>query len=236
MVGEYQEVEDKKTGAKGTRYFTTKEIDVLAQRNTSRVIKIIANPNNHSIDNIIELNLYGVPPELREKLKVLVVNKLKAAEITKAQDLLDNKENHPNFLRIIYLQMLNQDLLDQATKDKVISLITELENKEKEPEDSGDENPNSKKPSEIPTPQEPEEPTPQDKDQIILALQQKISELEKELENGKGNDKKKEEIRNEIINSDLSEEQKQELLKRLEGLITKTNNEVATPSSTPLHY
>ncbi|CAG8821246.1 32627_t:CDS:2, partial [Racocetra persica] len=59
----------------------------------------------------------------------------------------------------------------------------------------------------------------EDKDQIILALQQKNAELEtkiKALETDKNNPQKIEEIRNEILNSELSEEQKQELLKLLE--------------------
>src|SRR5581483_4599015 len=98
------------------------------------------------------LDLNGVPSELREKLTVLVINKLKAVEITKAQKLLENKENHSNFLLIIFLQMLNQDLLDQETKDKVNNRITELGNKDKGPEDSGDEeNPNSNPPTEEPS-------------------------------------------------------------------------------------
>jgi len=44
-----------------------------------------------------------------------------------------------------------------------------------------------------------------------------------------------EQLRQEIINSQLSEEQKQELLGQLKSL-TKNNEGVVSPSSTPLHY
>src|SRR6185436_1675860 len=156
--------------------------------------------------------------DLREKLKVLIINKLKAAETSKANFLLTNKQNLSNFLRIIYLRSLNLNLLDQETEDKVIALITELEKSEKDPEDSGDENPNSKKPSELPTPQDIPTPPTNPKPDFEKLYYDLLTEMEK-MKSGQG--KSAAEIKKEILASGLSEEQKEELLRELEGLTNK---------------
>jgi len=50
--GKYVLVEEKRE--KKWRYFA-EEIDVLAQRNTSRIIKILANPDNYQLADLLKL-------------------------------------------------------------------------------------------------------------------------------------------------------------------------------------
>ena len=83
-----------------------------------------------------------------------------------------------------------------------------------------------------------------DKDQIINGLKEMIARLQEEISrlesgnsknNTQDNQRKIEEIRKEINNSDISKEQKQELLKLLDKLDNKNrninNNSVDTSSS-----
>jgi len=190
--------------------------------------------------------------DLREKLKALVINKLKDAETAKAQDLLDNKENHPNFLLIVYLRSLNQNLLDQATADKVNDRLTELENKENIPpkqEKRKTPSPEEDKQNDNPSPKRRKN-EPEDKDQLIRDLEKNIAKLQEEVRKLKSESKKQnnqqkfEEVKKEIEktkekinNSNLDESKKQELLNLLEEITTKTTtNEVEISPSTPLHY
>jgi hypothetical protein len=195
------------------------EIDVLSIRNTERIQNILNNPNNYSLDDLLKINksnLHGVSQELREKLFELATEK-SAEELRRkfrdegyhSQDN-ENEENNPS--------------------------QQEKPNKEKDSPSIP-----SEEPSELPTPQDTHTPqespsTPKENDdkQTILALQQKITELEtkiRELESDKNNSQKREEIRNEILNSELSEEQKQELLKLLDEQ-NKTGSEKQPSNST----
>jgi len=186
-----------------------KKIDVLAQRNTSRVIKILANPNNYSSNDILNLDkkqLHGVSDELKEKLFELVKEK-KEKEF---EDELRKRFNIPL-------------LDDELEKPETPSLS----------EDSS----GSSTPTEVPAPEEiptssnnpPTSKPISDYKKLYLALQQKITELEtkiKALETGKNNEKEIEEIRNEIISSNLSEEETKRLLKLLEEVkVTSVHKE-----------
>ena len=133
-VGEFKEVQDKKTGKKEMVYHC-EETDVLVQRNTSRIIKITANPNNYTLDDLLQVDkktLHGVSNELRKKLieeakeiiksknredlikeigdieeiliSLIKVNKLNRKEITKIR--ISRKKSRGGFEKRIFLKFV----------------------------------------------------------------------------------------------------------------------------------
>ncbi|CAJ0919917.1 10858_t:CDS:2 [Entrophospora sp. SA101] len=76
FIEERKVVKDK--DGNDEKVFFMEEIDALAQQNTSRVIKILANPNDYSLEDILKLGkkeLKGVSEELKEKLFELAQQK-----------------------------------------------------------------------------------------------------------------------------------------------------------------
>jgi hypothetical protein len=174
----------------------------------------------------------------------------------KIKHILNNPDDYSlsKLIKFVSSNKKNTEGVEKELRDKLASLIVkkyneeimrkfkdEEENKENIPpqQEKKRKNPPSKedKQNDNPPPKRRKSESDEDKDKIILALQKKVAELEKELENGKVNTKKAAQIRTEILDSELDESQKQELLRRLEELVNKTiDNEVKMPSPNPLYY
>jgi len=208
--------------------YKVEETNILGVRNTKKIEKIIDSPNEYSLDELTKLEeweLKGISDQLRQELTKLVAKKLKekltVEEIAKAQNLIVNKGNHPNFVLIAYLQSLNQQLLDQETKERVAKLLTELEAEglpplEEDKEDEEDEQ------EEIPTPKD------DDKDEVILSLREQITQLQQELAELKAN------------RANLSETEyqtkKSALESKLEQLIQQEQEQQQTNNNPPTNY
>jgi hypothetical protein len=186
------------------------EIDCLGIKNTEWIQEILANPNDYSLEDLLKLDrksLYGVSTDLREKLAELAKQKHEEIRLQKEKEFADELrkrfgEKH-HFLG---------DEQEKLTKKETPPL-------EKDNDSSSEEPSESPTPQDTPTPQQsPSAPKENDDKKTILALQQKITELESKIRKLEfGNKRQETEIRNEILNSSFSEEQKQELLKMLES-------------------
>jgi hypothetical protein len=193
-----------------------KKVDLLAFRNTKKIQDILTNPNNYSFEDILSLqkkDFHGVPNDLRGQLAELMAKKWKERFVDESYHS-GNEEEKP------------------SSEQKDLTFPSNPS-----PEDGSEISTSTKVPV---SQEEPSAPTEnENKDKIILALQQKIAELEtkiKELENDKNNDKKREEIRSEILNSNLSEEQKQKLLQLLENTKTASEKQPSANSTNYLPY
>jgi len=222
VSGEIKEVEikDEETRIKKKQFvYLTEEIDFIALRNIDKINNILNNPNDYSLEYLLKLDrksLYGIPSELKEKLVELIKQKNEEIRKQKEKEFADE--------------------LRRRFGEKYHFLGDEQE-KPKTPPLEKDNSP-SEEPSELPTPQDtptsqqsPSAPKENDDKKTILALQQKITELEtkiRNLENDKDSERKREEIRNEILSSGLSEDKKQELLKLLERKLQTSEKQLST--------
>ncbi|CAJ0767277.1 2922_t:CDS:2, partial [Entrophospora sp. SA101] len=68
FIEERKVVKDK--DGNDEKVFFMEEIDALAQQNTSRVIKILANPNDYSLEDILKLGKKELKGELRRKFNI----------------------------------------------------------------------------------------------------------------------------------------------------------------------
>jgi len=175
IVGEFKEIEEE--GEKKMLY-STKETDFLQMRNTSRVIKILANPNDYFYNDLIldRKSLHGVPTDLREKLAKLASQKFEEELRKRGYHIPGDEQERPK------TPPLSKDSSGSSTP-------TGVPTPKETPETKNDNK---------------DKDTISALQQKIAELEQKI----KELETGKDNSQRKEEIRNEILNSELSEEQK----------------------------
>jgi hypothetical protein len=173
--------------------------------------------------------------------------------IQKIEKMLANSDNY-SLADLIKLEKKDVCGVPTELREKLVKLIFKKAQEEftsyQLPHQEEDED--KKEPEQLPTPpppkrrkSEPEEPTPQDKDQIILALQETISQLKarmRELESsGKTPDSQQVEeiarVQEEITNSDLEESKKQELLRKLEEITNKmTDNQEVKTSSPNIYY
>ncbi len=83
-------IKDKVSNNK--RIYFIKKTDVLAQQNTSQVIKIFANPNNYSLEDILKLEkkeLKGVSDKLKDKLAKLVKQKYEKIKKQKEKEFVE---------------------------------------------------------------------------------------------------------------------------------------------------
>jgi hypothetical protein len=164
------------------------ETDVLAQRNTEKIQKILSNPDNYSLDDLEKIekeDLYGVPNELRQKLVNLIIEKYnrKVREKYGDEGYNSNEEDLPD--------------QEELEEEDIPPLEDDEENEEQEEIPSF--TPPIEDSSYLPTPETTPEPE-FDYKQLYLDLLEKIKQ-------GKITIDKKDEI----TNSQLSEEQKQEL-------------------------
>ncbi|CAG8742548.1 8365_t:CDS:2, partial [Funneliformis caledonium] len=90
LIEERKVVKDK--DGNDEKVFFIEEIDALAQRNTSRVIKILANPNDYSLEDILKLGkkeLKGVSEKLKEKLVELAKQKYEEIRLQKEREFMN---------------------------------------------------------------------------------------------------------------------------------------------------
>nr|CAG8585219.1 15232_t:CDS:2 [Entrophospora candida] len=90
FIEERKVVKDK--DGNDEKVFFMEEIDALAQWNTSQVIKILANPNDYSLEDILKLDkkeFKGVSEELKEKLVELAKQKYEEIRLQKEREFMD---------------------------------------------------------------------------------------------------------------------------------------------------
>lgn len=235
-IGKYEETVDD-DGDSYDLYKIIGTIDFIANRNIEKIKNILANSDSFSwndLANIDKKDLYGVPSDLREKLVSLIVKKYNE-EVRRAFELSDENEDE---------EIPPPSEEPQETPDSPKRPSESPTFQEKEPE-------------QLPTPpppkSEPDKPILKNKDEIIRDLNEEIAKLQAEVRKlkseGKTPDsqqiekikKEIEEQRKKINNSDLDEDKKKELLKRLEELAKKNefiiNNETkSSPISNNYHW